>query len=59
MGRDYGVEINARIKHAKARVVELYNALQLAERDLEDLEQERTEARTECKSCNDCSMCIP
>lgn len=55
---DYGTELNARIKQAKARTVKLYEELQRAETELEELVQERAEARTECHECNDCSMCI-
>ena len=55
---DAGTELNQEIAAARAYVVKLQNQMDLAERKLEELEQERAECRQECQQCNDCSMCL-
>lgn len=56
---DYGKELNEKIAARRRSVQALMVRLDAEERELADLQQERSEAREECKFCNDCSMCLP
>jgi hypothetical protein len=56
---DYGVELNARIRVARERVLRAAEALERAERAFDDVVGERRRAiADECGGCDDCSLCL-
>ena len=54
---DYGVELNWRIKQARAEYVRLDEARRAAGERLDELAELRNESRKECHWCQNCSMC--